>query len=34
MVGGCFYMTHNDTYGEDIGVEALYDFNRAMEKDD
>jgi hypothetical protein len=24
----------DDTYGEDIGVEALYDFNRAMEKDD
>lgn len=24
----------DDTYGEDIGVEALYSFNRAMEKDD
>lgn len=24
----------DDTYGEDIGVEALYDFNRTMEKDD
>ena len=24
----------DDTYGEDIGVEALYDFNRAIEKDD
>lgn len=24
----------DDTYGEDIGVEAMYNFNRAMEKDD
>lgn len=24
----------DDTYGEDIGVESLYSFNRAMEKDD
>ena len=24
----------DDAYGEDIGVEALYSFNRAMEKDD
>lgn len=24
----------DDTYGEDIGVEALYSFNKAMEKDD
>ena len=24
----------DDTYGEDIGVEALYNFNRAMGKDD
>lgn len=24
----------DDTYGEDIGIEALYSFNKAMEKDD
>ena len=24
----------DDTYGEDIGIEALYNFNRAMEKND
>lgn len=25
---------HGDTLGEDIGVEVLYSFNRAMERDD
>ena len=24
----------DDTYGEDIGIESLYSFNKAMEKDD